>query len=276
MTRQTLDNYINKIAEVEKDIYGLVYELTSNIENIQKQIMITGFATAHPAEATAITLLIEWRQDDVVDAVDKAVNGNSENGDPGLKQFIEGMRLPTTLLDKAVVWREIKQDVNDALSLCRVARVGTEWEGNGATNYENHRFRDQEPAFTGMYNYCETAAAELEKMAKSVVTFYGDLHTQVFKLVNTIKNFVTDISSASILKAFFSLITDICESIVQILKFIVSALCDTEITVNHLNDITVATLGLAPGNKWPSPETGTFSDFSYTDGDNKTYQWDAI
>ncbi|GAB2519450.1 hypothetical protein [Nocardia heshunensis] len=276
MDTTALSNYIELIHDKEKDLYGLVSNAEKDFDSLQKSIAYTSMASIAGAPAgLAAVLLLESKKGDVIDAIDKCVNGNQENGNPGILQFVDGMYLPLTLIKVADEWRNVKGNVTNAEDAVNAA-AAKHWRGYGATNYETMRYKEQMPAFKAMVAFCEKCASELEDTAKSVVGFYGDLQDNINKLVDTVKNFVHDFSSAKLVWSFINLVTDVCSTITTLIMKIVKVLTDAQISSNRLKQETTSQEGFTWSNTWPNPDTNSFSDFSPTDGDNVYNHWSII
>lgn len=269
-TRQTLENYIKLIQDKEKDVYGLVDDVNRDFRNIE-------LASVGMGALGGITMFeCITNRDKVIDAIKKMIHGNPENQDPGLEQFISGMRLPVTMIDIADKWKSISNGVTTAKDSYRQTELSASWKGHGQDNYQAMRLRQQEPAFTAMISFSNSVASELETLAKGVVDFYGKLETEIVSLIKAVKNFANNMFSLKLVQAAVDIVIDLCSSIVNILVATVSVLTTSEISQNHLVQAVKAQDGFTADNKWPSPETSKFADFSILDGDNNTTQWSII
>ncbi|MFI1920550.1 hypothetical protein [Nocardia sp. NPDC020380] len=270
-TQDSLDGYINKIYGMEAKIYSAV----SDIDRDFAGLMGGGGVLSLPFLDGIGEGWLRSKRDEAKSTVNKMVNGDPQDNSPGFKQFVEGIKLPVTLIDLAAKWRLIEQDVIDARNLEREAGLGAYWEGGGETNYENMRTNQQDPAYAAMVAFCEKVAVELETVAQSVVQFYSTLNDQIYKLLEAIKNFLSNIFSLKFVQGFVDLVDDTCGAIVTTISAIVSALASFKISSNHLQSMTAAQDGFSSLNKWPVPETNVFADFS-ADDDGSPYRWSSL
>ncbi|SUA80442.1 Uncharacterised protein [Nocardia otitidiscaviarum] len=271
-TQQTLRSYIDPIKEKELNILNLAATAARNINDRQNEIAFATSLTGSPLPALVINITIDKNQNKIIDAINKCVDGDPANNKPGLKQFIEGMYLPVTLITIAAEWGNIENDIQTAKNSVIAARLSGDWRGDGHDAYEDVRYKDQLPAFTGMVGFAKSTAKILQDFATDVLDFYKDLHTNVLSLINAVEDGLAKLASLQFLEAFVGLIQELTGTIVNLIQNIVTALAKAEIHGGNLVTNTKAVDGLSPDNTWPLPKGDSFKDFSKLDGDKSDWE----
>ncbi|MEC3953780.1 hypothetical protein VMT65_12140 [Nocardia sp. CDC153] len=277
-TRQTLVNYIRIIQDKETDVYGLIADVDRDFRALQVLAVASGITNG------AAIPNVEWlnsKHDEIYNALHKAIYGNPENNDPGLQQFIAGMNLPVTLIDIMGKWKDIANDVTLGQGAMNEADLRSSWTGRGADNYQNMRLSQQTPAFTSMVAFANGIANELQTITKLVVNFYDALQKAVVKLVKIVKDFSAAQLNANPIKSWVDATVEAAGTIVDVLGAIMNALTGTTISQINIVKATQAQIGFGSENKWPSPPKDsagnfTFTDFSFQDDNNDTYQWKMV
>ncbi|NNH75873.1 hypothetical protein HLB23_39495 [Nocardia uniformis] len=274
MAVYTLEDYVGFINEKTTDIYSLVANVEAVFENLQRSIMLQGMAKLDFTPLTpAAVLLLEWKQEQAVDIVDTCVNGKEGSNNPSLKQFIECMDFPVTLIETANQWRNVKTFVTNAGNACSDAELEvSKWEGDGQEAYEYMRRFRQAPAFKATVDFTEKMAEVLEDFADGVLSYYNDLHTNIISLINTVKNFLGSVMSIKLVQAFVDLLSETCGTITDLIWSIVKSLAKARIAGNTILDSVGANLGYTMENKWPTPDVSSFSDFSTWDKSDSAWE----
>ncbi|MFD7846144.1 hypothetical protein ACFV4K_24775 [Nocardia sp. NPDC059764] len=276
-TRQNLVNYIRIIEGKEIDLFGLIADVDRDFRVLQVAAAASG---AVDGSSFSKVHWLNQRQDEITGALHKAIYGNPENNDPGIQQFIAGMELPVRLIDIAGKWKDISNNAIEAGAQCTAADLRSSWAGRGQDNYQNMRLSQQTPAFNSMATFANGVATELQNVLKVVVGFYDKLQQAIVKLVKIIKDFTLAEFDANPIKAWVNSAVEVAGTIVDVLGTIVNALANTEISQQNIVKATQAQVGF-PDNKWPSPSKDsagnfTFTDFSFQDENNDTYQWKMV
>lgn len=217
-------------------------------------------------------------RDDINKVIRECIDGVSDNtqkAGKGAKQFMTGVMLPVNFVIIADEWRTIGDDIAKGYNAFTKTLLIGLWTGPAAATYNIARTQ-QELAFKGMMELAKTIAENLEKVAKSVLTFYGELAKNIAKIVaaviKDIAGLPTDPAAPFKLKSILSAITTAGEAIVAMIASILSTVQDIIVSGNIIGHAGEVQIGV-PNATWPSPNAKEFGNMSVK-GD--THPWQIV
>ncbi|WP_405488793.1 hypothetical protein [Nocardia sp. NBC_00511] len=202
--------------------------------------------------------LIGDDEDSVKDHIKKAISGDQSTGQPGIRPFLVGAKLPQTLIDIAGTWRSaIGTPLANAVTDYNDTNLSGHWSGPAHDIYNAQRVDKQKPALDAMVKYTTDAAGCLESVATSVESLYANLAKNITDMIAAVAYSVSKQLSptavVSLMSAYANTVIDLCKAIVKAIIDILETSTKVSVQSGILKALTDVPTGM-PNGHWPDAQ----------------------